>query len=647
MKTSIIFTIIILSISLNASSQYVKTYNNKLGCNNIKNTYATNSSYNNLENNYDMKYFKTDISAGIDSNYIEGNVVIKSLAKVNIDTLVFEFSDTMTVDSIKVNNILQSYNHNNFNIFIYLNSTISSGNYFTTKVYFKGSSDPNHLNRGVETTTDSQFNFKSTWTLSESYHMNDWLPCKQDLTDKIDSSDFFITVDTNLMAGSNGILSNITDLGNGKHRFEWKSRHPIDYYLISFAVSDYMDYSIYAHPQGYSDSILVQNFIYDTSTCLTNYKQYLDNIPQFIENYSNLFGLYPFADEKYGHCLVELGGGMEHQTMTTIGFFDSRVVAHELAHQWFGDNVTCATWQDIWLNEGFASYSEYLSYQCCGTSYDCTSWLTDAHNRALNAPSGSIYVPFADIEDEGRVFDYNLSYRKGASIIHMIRYEINNDTLFFASLKNFQTQYADSTATGEDFKNSISAFTGIDFTNFFNQWYYGEGYPIYNINWKNYNDTLFIQNIQTTSSSATTLFTIPVEYKINFTTGNDTIIRLNQTQNTENYEIYLNKKVSSIEVDPDNWLLKIVNSISNINDVDAQVIDSKLYPNPSVKDITIESSNYLISNIKIVDIYGKVVMNKNCNNYNLNINLTSLKKGLYFVYIKTKTDIETKKLIIE
>ena len=647
----ILLLLAFMFIQINLFAQQInrQIYNTKkLYCKANNNLYTTNSYYNNLEDNYDIKYFKTNISAGVDSNYIEGNVVIKSVAKVNIDTLVFEFSDTMHVDSVLINNTFTNFNHQNFNITIPLSSQISQNSLFTAKIYFNGSADPNHANRAVETTIDGTYNWKSTWTLSESYHLSDWLPCKQDLKDKIDSADFFITIDTNLMAGSNGILSNITDLGNGKHRYEWKSRHPIDYYLISFAVSDYMDYSIYAHPQGYSDSILVQNYIYDTPACLTDYKTDLDRIPLFIETFSNLFGLYPFADEKYGHCLVELGGGMEHQTMTTIGFFDFRVVAHELTHQWFGDNVTCATWQDIWINEGFASYGEYLAYEYCGSQTDVANWLIDAHNHALSAPTGSIYIPFADIDDEGRIFDYNLSYRKGASIIHMMRYVINNDSLFFAGLKNFQAAFGDSVATGDDFKNIISSTSGIDFTDFFNQWYYGEGFPIYDVIWKNYNDTLFINNTQTTSSTSTTLFTIPVEYKINFTDGSDTVIRLNQTQNVENYKINLTKKVDNIELDPDNWLIKQINSVANINKInDNQKI--RLYPNPTKKYLQLTCLNSKIKAYSVFDIYGKEIIYDNLNlcQNTLTINISSLKQGVYFIKVKTDNSYFVRKFIKE
>ena len=147
-----------------------------------------------------------------------------------------------------------------------------------------------------------------------------------------------------------------------KLRYEWKSNYPIAYYLISFAVSEYQEYNIYAHPAGMGgDSLLIQNFIYDAPGCLDYYKAGIDETVGMVELFSDLYSLYPFHQEKYGHCLTAIGGGMEHQTMSTMGNFNFGLVAHELGHMWFGDNVTCATWSDIWINEGFATYTDYLA----------------------------------------------------------------------------------------------------------------------------------------------------------------------------------------------------------------------------------------------------------------------------------------------
>src|SRR6202008_424072 len=193
---------------------------------------------------------------------------------------------------------------------------------------------------------------------------------------------------------------------------------------------------------------------------------------------STIYGLYPFHDEKYGHCMAPLGGGMEHQTMTTLGFFDFSIVAHEMGHQWWGDNVTCRTWNDIFLNEGFATYTEQLAIEHFDPTNAAANML-QAHNNVMSQLGGSVYNP--DTTNVNRIFSSRLSYDKGCAIIHSLRFVINNDTLFFNGLKNFQAQYHHSTASIDDFKISMENFTGMNFGQFFTQWIYGEGYPTFNV----------------------------------------------------------------------------------------------------------------------------------------------------------------------
>ncbi|MCH2231983.1 MAG: hypothetical protein MK105_16730 [Crocinitomicaceae bacterium] len=189
-----------------------------------------------------------------------------------------------------------------------------------------------------------------TWSLSEPFSAYEWWPCKQSLTDKADSVGIKITVPSTCKAGSNGVLENVVDLGNSLTRYEWKHRHPIDYYLVSVAVAQYVEYNVYANPTGAASPILIQNYIYDNPATLNNFQNDIDETVDFMELFAELYGPYPFEDEKYGHCMAPLSGGMEHQTMTTQGWFAKSLTAHELGHQWWGNNVTCASWADIWVN---------------------------------------------------------------------------------------------------------------------------------------------------------------------------------------------------------------------------------------------------------------------------------------------------------
>ena len=409
-------------------------------------------------------------------------------------------------------------------------------------------------------------------------------------------------------------------------RYEWKTHYPIDYYLISFTISDYQEYLQYAHPQGYNDSILIQHYVYNNPGYLPYFQAQINNTKPFVELLSDLYGLYPFAQEKYGHCTAPIGGGMEHQTMTTLSSFSFELIIHELGHQWFGDYVTCANWQDIWVNEGFATYTYYLGQQYLTTQYDADAWMVGVHNDVMASPNGSIYIPFSDINDESRIFDYRLTYEKGAAIIHTMRHIINNDSIFFGVLKAFLQQYAYSTALGDDFKNFISNYSGIDFSTFFDEWYYGEGYPTYSMVWNQNNDTLFFSLSSVSSApTITPFFHLPVE--IQFSNGSqDTTIRFEHQYNNQNFSAYIPFLVNQITIDPKNYIVNKVGTIITSENLNILPTFS-IYPNPSSDKIYITGLNTK-SEIKFFTITGKLIKSLETQN---EINISDLPKGVYII----------------
>ena len=314
--------------------------------------------------------------------------------------------------------------------------------------------------------------FNVTWSLSEPFAAHEWFPCKQVLTDKADSSDVWVTTTLPNKVGSNGVLARTVALPNNKVRYEWKSRHPIDYYLISVAVAPYLETTSYAHPAG-GPTVPIVNYVYNQNT-LNYYQGEINRTAGFIENYSALCGLYPFADEKYGHSMAPLGGGMEHQTMTTQDGFNFTLTAHELFHQWFGDNVTCASWEDIWLNESFASYGEYLSLQALATPADARGWMDNAHTYAQRS-NGTVFVP--DTANVNRIFDYYLSYKKGAGVVHMLRYLLNDDTKFFRACAPTRPSTAAARPAPPTCRRVFEAEAGRPLGYFFQQWFRGRATP--------------------------------------------------------------------------------------------------------------------------------------------------------------------------
>ena len=657
MKKLILSLALVFTV-LSVISQYnIPATDNNVYCHHIKSFenqlkfYHTPLIYNALLDKYDVTFYFLDLNVENNTVTLGGNVTIKAISGVTaLDTFAFELNSVMTIDSVFVNGAQHAFQHSNNLAKVSLSSPVSQGTLFSVKIWYHGTPPTGGFFSGVTTAYSAQYQKNVTYTLSEPYAALDWWPTKQDLGDKADSVWVFLTTSPENKAGSQGLLTGTTYMPNGKVRYEWKSYYPIDYYLISFAVAEYQEYNIFAFPDGTEDSVLIQNYIYDHPDCLPNNLAGIDNTASFIELFSNLFGLYPFIDEKYGHCLTELGGGMEHQTMTTIGGFSFSLVAHELGHMWFGDNITCATWSDIWINEGFATYTDYLAHSYLSTPYYDSVWLKFSHDYVKTLPGGSVYVPPEELGDIWRIFDGRLSYRKGALLLHMIRFELQDDDLFFNVLKTYVEEYGDSVATGDDFREWLELVSEKDFTDFFNQWYYGEGYPVYDIVWHQQGGILNIVSTQTTSTEITPLFKMLVPYHLNFSDGTDTTLNLFQDANLNSYSVPVSKTIDNIEFDPEQWILHKLNSITVGIEETESVLHFTLGPNPVNERFSIffsHPSDDHIRPLKIFDLAGRLVLEKSLENGSHMIDVSALPGGVYMVSVSDGSSQMIKKLIVE
>jgi aminopeptidase N len=626
-------------------------------CANVKSHNNPNQSKStdiasNEELKYDVKYHKLELSLTNTSTYItDGKVTtIAQVTATPFTIFVFELLNDISLDSVKIGGVIRPFTTNGNVRTVSLSTALSVGDLFTAEIYYHGQGNVNNgFFSGISTETDGDYNFNATWTLSESYHAYEWWPCKQALTDKIDSSDVWITVASNLKTGSNGVLTNITTLPGNKKRYEWKSRHPIAYYLISVAVANYQEYNVYAHPAALlGDSILIQNYIYNTQAVLNDYQDGIDSTRQLVEYFSDIFGLYPFYDEKYGHCQTPIGGGMEHQTMTTLYGFDFTLVAHELGHQWFGDNVTCGTWGDIWVNEGFASYTEYLALEHFRSPAEARNWMDYAHAYAMFNPGGSVFC--TDTTNEGRIFSTRLTYKKGGAIIHSLRFEVNNDSLFFAGLKQYQQTYADSNAIGNDMKSVFENVSGLDLTDFFDQWYFGEGYPTISLEWnQNTSQTVLVVSETTSVPNVTPFFKTSLELTLNSAQG-DTTVRIYVDQNNQQFVFNWNNPIQSIDIDPNQWILNTVGSVTqnpNLVSVSAAEVDTKLniYPVPSTNQLTVSAAK-AIKGIRLFDMTGRAIESYAGTGENTTLDISNLSAGAYIIEVTFNGIADTVKRLI-
>lgn len=649
MKKHILLSFLLV-MSLYSNAQNPEEFFNEFPRTTSRTVYK--STHDNLKQNYNVTFYKLDLNLEAASTMISGNVEMHATATDFLDTIVLDLFDTLQVDSIHINGLISMNNlHENNKILIIPENAFNQEEVVVTKIFYHGDATCMNNEEYYGLFYDFYNEYPILSTISECNGSMHWWPCKQVLTDKPDSITMIVTTDSSNIVASNGILINEELVDNGKKRFTWKSNYPIAYYLVSVMISPaYSIHECYANLTD-SDSVLIQSFlINDSSQIYENHLNVINKTKTYIELLSELYGLYPFKEEKYGYAINPFPlGAMENQTICDMGYESMDTIAgnysgyyfwysiHELGHHWFGDNVTCASWQDIWINEGFASYTEYLGLEHLYEQSHADYWMQNAHNKTMSLPDGSLYVPEEFLGSSWDILDYRLAYKKGAAFVHMIRYEVNDDSIFFKTIQDFQTIYGDSSATGDDFRAVLENNTGESYQDFFNQWYYGEGYPLFNTTWSQQDDQLEITLKQTTSADITPLFKLHLDLKIIDDLGNDTTIRVfvNQLENT--YFVTCPNNIENIEIDPNNWIVNRTYDPTGISKVSSSNI--AIYPNPTTGLITIENAS-LINNsqVFIYNSTGSLVRKLLVDKKNEQINISNLPKGVYLLKVVNEDD---------
>ena len=392
------------------------------------------------------------------------------------------------------------------------------------------------------------------FTISDPFVAKNWWPCKQSVLDKIDSVDMFVTVPAHVVDGSNGVLVHVdTTTTPGYWQYHWKTNYKIDYYLISIAVAKYAQYKSYWHFTGSTDSVLVHNFFMDTATFNPLYKQGFDSIGLFLDYFSSVYGRYPFWQEKYGVCYTTLPGGMEHQTMTTIGVPNTYIIAHEMCHQWFGDHVSYKNWGDVWLSEGFATFSEQLFLSHFWSSAAALAHRQQYQSIAFAAPCGKLYVD--DTTNVDSLFNEYTVYAKGQAVVRMLQYAAPSDSVFFGLLQNYQATYGFSNAGTADFKAMAETAYGVPLDTFFNQWVYGRGYPKYKMYWDQVGSTVYVKLAQSASCPTyTPHFSTYLELQLHSAAG-DTFIKVYNNIDTQIFTFNWSPAMTNLYLNPDVWTL--------------------------------------------------------------------------------------------
>lgn len=599
------------------------------------------------ENLYDVQYVKLDIKLDNTNTTVSGNAT--TVAKVNvpggITEYAFELNSNMTIDSVLVDGVIApTTNPSSYLRISTLPNLVADNTVFKVQVFYHGTAanGSGFFNGGVINRTLSS-GTKITYTMSDDYFAKDWWPCKQSLQDKIDSADIWITVPANTKAGSNGLLQAVTPMGAG-NRYEWKTKYPIDYYLISAAVAPYVEHRQTVHFSNSTDTMLVQHFMYDTLSTY-QYKPAIDSTVFMVDHFSGLFGRYPFWKEKYGHCTAPLSGGMEHQTMTTLGSYGTTLIAHELGHQWWGNSVTYSSWRDIWMSEGWASYCEQLYVEKFMGAAQTTAYRTGVFNRVMLQPGGSVYV--YDTTNVARTFDSRLTYDKGAAAAHMLRFVAPDDAAFFQGLQNYQQQYAYKTANTEQFKAVMETAYGYDLDTFFNQWVYGEGFPTHNVKWNQAGGRIILEITQTTSKpSSVPFFYTPLELKILSATS-DTTVKIYNNQPVQYVFINWNQAMTGLRVDPNNHILNKEGNIARQAYLSSAYINAnevRVFPNPAKDSWQISGLSGIVQ-VNLYNSNGQLVWSERHKSGDLSVPASHLPAGQYELVIRGQNRQMTRKLL--
>jgi len=564
---------------------------------------------------FDMLSYKLDVSLVMVSDAFQGKCTMTMRLKSNVDSLVLD-AVGLLLDTVRVDGVPKTTRPDSAaeSFIIYLNGTRNTGDTLRIAIsYRRAPGYPRPSSR------QGYYFFLDTlgmpanlgYTFSEPSDARFWFPCFDEPWEKA-TAEMNITVPTGYVAASNGKLLGTTNNGNGTTTWRWREGRQITTYLMCITASRFAVSSLpYVTATG--DTIPLQYFTWLPDSAAT--ANFLPTVRQMVGQYAALFGEYPF--DKYGMTSIVpfVYLGMEHQTLTTMNRYsqtDQRVVSHELAHQWWGDLVTCGTWRDVWLNESFATYSEALWRESLGGFPALKSYMRDTLNGfQYGSWQGAVYDP---VGQGFNLFD-QVVYSKGGWVLHTLR-GVLGDSVFFRSLNAYRQRYASKSAITNELKAVVDSVAGLDMGWFFNQWIFGPGWPKYASRYSWTPDTLTLTIYQQQSSSWPT-YKMPIKVRA-YVGSSSTAFALWDSVRTQVFRLPLASMPDSIVLDPDGWILKqIVSPPSSVGE-DERPLAFQLfqnYPNPFNPTTTVRYSLPLqgragvgsFVTLKVYDILGREV----------------------------------------
>ena len=591
--------------------------------------------------NFDVHHIRFDWNVNPAIHYISGKISFDFTITQSTSSITFDLFNQLTVDSVWYHGIKISFAQTaQHGVVLTLPAIINSGIKDSVSIFYQGvpsASGFGTFYQGAHSGTPV------IWTLSEPYGAREWWPCKNGLTDKADSIDVFITCDQQYQPSSNGLI--ISNTINGSNRTtHFKHRFPIASYLVALAVTNYVISNDTAMVGN--TTIPVQNFYYPEYSGFPGFISYHRSA---FRTFSKLFGLYPFAAEKYGHTQWDWNGGMEHQTNSYVNYPTPNLSAHELGHQWFGDFVTCKSWQHIWLNEGFATYATLLFLEY-GYPNSYGPNIVYTYNNVLSDSTGSVFC--SDTSDVNRIFSSRLTYNKGAYVLHMLR-GVLGDSTFFRGIRRYINDPAVKLgfALTADLQRNMELESGKNLSSFFQKWIYGEGYANYKAEWsQNKNNWVKVKLTQSTSHPSVSFYDMPVTLLLRGATQEVSYV-VDHKYSGQEFWIDAGFAVDTVIIDPNLWILaKIKTSVKQSASTNSDEI--KIYPNPTPGEFYISLTNPSDKKLflRLYNSIGQLVYSKNMDTPGrdelITIPATVMARGTYILQLTNGKGLKVAKKII-
>ncbi len=607
-------------------------------------------SYDALKYTLDLDLYDCHISPY--PNSFSGSVIVKFKALADLDQVKLNARGySLVIDSVGL--AAGSFVHAADTLTLFLSQTLLAGQVAEARIFY-------HHKNVIDNAFYASGGF--VFTDCEPEGARYWFPCWDQPSDKA-LFELFARVKSTVRLGSNGTLADST-LNGDELTYHWISNQNVATYLM--VISSKVNYQLkidYWHKlSNPSDSIPLRYYynLGEDPTPVTSI------MPDLTTWFSQNFIEHPFDKNGFATLNSEFSwGGMENQTLTSLcpGCWSESLAAHEFAHQWFGDMITCATWADIWLNEGFATWSEAFWYEMNGgySAYksdingDAAYYLQYNSGWALSNPAWATNTPPVNT-----LFDYSITYMKGACVLHQLRYVLG-DSLFFETLQQYcaDTNFKYQSATIADFNAKVNAVTGSNYDWFFNAWIFQPNHPVY----QNYYD---FENVgggqwkvnfraRQTQTNAP-YFPMVLELRVQFADASDTLLRFMNETNGQLFGWTFGKEPVSVTFDPRNEIvLKSASTIVGFADSPGKANSVTLFQNTPNPTANSTSLHYSIPSparvtIEITDLPGAVLLRpldawQDAGEHRLAIDCSDLASGTYLIRLTSDNTVRVKKMI--